>query len=317
MWVWWTLVGRQQFADKRLQIEADLVIEAEQKKRNQDDLELKQLEAKRQKKKKAKRHLGSAAAKLSFADEEAEEEEAQEATKFGKFGKNPTVKTDFLPDRDRDIEETREAIRLKAEYKDAIKVKMESEFTIHVMYWQPRGLMMQDVKKNKHTMVCKYGETVGSVLQRFRDEHYRKYTELKNVAGEQCLYAKEGLIIPHHFTWFELLQRGCTIFGKNVFADVDQKPRDWDGPSLEGGGEGESEEEREKRFKELKKKEVAESLKLYSHLEIGGILDRRWFDRNRKDFPMVKWEVYNPRKDYRVAFVGDPGPSIVNVNHVS
>ena len=308
-------------------------MEEEQKKRSQDDAELKQLEAKRQKKKK-KAKEGGGVAKLSFADEEAAEDEAAEAaaeeaaaeagtttakpttTKFGKFGKNPTVKTDFLPDRDREIEDTREAIRLKAEYKEAIKTKMESEFTIHVLYWQPRGLMMQDVKKNKHTMVCKYGDTVGSLLTRFRDEHHRTYTELKNVAGEQCLFAKEGLIIPHHFTWFELLQRGCTIFGRNVFADIDQKPKSWE-PESEPPAEGETEEEREKRLSEVKKKEVAESLKLYSHLEISGILDRRWFDRNRKDFPMVKWEVYNPRKDYRVHFVGDPGPAILNVDHVS
>ena len=212
---------------------------AEEKKRNQDQLELKQLEAKRQKKKKAKKNLGAATAKLSFADEEAEEEDAAEAkgaaagaaggsgaaaekpTKFGKLGKNPTVKTDFLPDRDREIEDTREAIRLKGEYKEAIKAKMETEFTIHVVYWQPRGLLMQDVKKDKHTMVCKYGDTVGDLLQRFRDKHYKKYAELARVAGEQCLYQKEGLIIPHHFTWFELLQRGCTIFGRNVFAARD------------------------------------------------------------------------------------------------
>lgn len=85
-------------------------------------------------------------------------------------------------------------------------------------------------------------------------------------------------------------------------------------------GEGETEEERVDRVdreKEAKKREVAQSLKLYSHLNVGAIMDRRWYDRNRKDFPMVKWEVYNPRKDYSVAFVGDPGPAYVNVNHVS
>jgi hypothetical protein len=27
--------------------------------------------------------------------------------------------------------------------------------------------------------------------------------------------------------------------------------------------------------------------------------------------------VYNPRKDYRTAFVGDAGPSVVNTEHVS
>ena len=108
------------------------------------------------------------------------------------------------------------------------------------------------------------------------------------------------------------MSRGCPFL-----ADIDQKPKDWDGVSLEPTEEGETQAEREKRAQEMKNKEVAESLKLYSHMQIGGILDRRWFDRNRKDFPMVKWEVYNPKKDYRVAFVGDPGPAIVNVDHVS
>jgi hypothetical protein len=30
--------------------------------------------------------------------------------------------------------------------------------------------MMQDVKKNKHTMTCKYGDSVGKLLQDFRGE---------------------------------------------------------------------------------------------------------------------------------------------------
>ena len=32
-----------------------------------------------------------------------------------------------------------------------------------------------------------------------------------------------GLILPHHMTWFEMLQRECDIFGKNVF-DFDTPP---------------------------------------------------------------------------------------------
>lgn len=297
------------------------MLEAELKKRHQDDEELKQLEAKRAKKKKKKQ---AATAKLSFADEEEEEEEeaggaavASAAPKFGKFGKNPTVATDFLPDRDREIEDTREAIRLKAEYKDAIKAKLESEFTLHIVYWMPRGLMMQAVKKVKHTLVTKYGDTVGVALQKFRDENHKTYSELKNITGEQCLFAKEGLMIPHHFTWFELLQRGCTIHGKDIFADLDQPKKNWVNASKKDAAVEEEGDEEEGDKKDQKKSEVAESLKNYSYMEVGGIMDRRWFDRNRKDFPMVKWEVYNPRKDYRVAFVGDPGPAIVNVDHVS
>lgn len=310
-----TLCCRQQFAEKRTQIEEDLVRQAEAKKREADAAELKNLEAKRAKKKKKK---AAAAAKLSFADEEADEGDGatEPITKFGKFGKNPTVKTDFLPDRDREIEDAKEAIRMKAEYKEAIKAKMEAEFTIHFLYWQPRGLMMQDVKKNKHTLTVKYGDTVGGLLQKFRDEFHTTYNELRNIAGEQCLFAKEGLMIPHHFTWFELMQRGCTIFGKNVFADLDQMPAEWE-LGEKGAGTEEDDAAAEQRRKEWKKKELSDSLKLYSHMTVGGILDRRWFDRNRKDFPMVKWEVYNPRKDYRVHFVGDPGPSVVNTEHVS
>ena len=63
--------------------------------------------------------------------------------------------------------------------------------------------------------------------------------------------------------------------------------------------------------------EVKESMKLYSYLDAGCVMDRKWFDRNAKTFPMCKWEVYNPRKDYRTAFVGDAGPSVVNTEHVS
>jgi hypothetical protein len=67
------------------------------------------------------------------------EEEAEEAgVMVSNVAFSIATCTAYVPDRDRDIEDTREAIRLKAEYKAAIKVKMEAEFTIHLMYWEPR-----------------------------------------------------------------------------------------------------------------------------------------------------------------------------------
>ena len=333
---------RSEFSSKRKEIEDELAAQRAlaEKAKAADDVE--RLERRRKKSKKA---IRAATCKLSFDDDEEDGDEggngndggvnapdAAGGGKFGKLGKNPAVKTDFLHDRERELEATREAIRMKAEAKDAIKAKLETEFDLHFAYWMPRGNLMQDVKKMRHSMRVKYGDTVGDFLDKFRDEHHREYRELAHVTGAQCMFAKEGLIIPHHHTWFELVQTGCVIFGKNVFADLDKPPKE----------EEEKEREREKNENaadgdDEKKKDAAtrekddavaggvaptqsaamESLKIYSLLDVGCVLDRRWFEQNRKTFPMVKWETYDATKDYRVAFVGDSGPAVVNTEHVS
>ena len=301
------LKTKEEFAGTKSAIEADLHEETERAKREADEMTVRRLEDRRKKKKKKK--ASAAAAKLSFADDDedpdggAEGEEDGANGRFGKLGKNPAVKTDFLPDRERELEDAKESIRLKEEYRAAMKAKLESSFDLHFLYWQSRGMLGQDVRKIKCVMSVKYGDSVGDLLNRFRDEHHREHTELAHLTGEQCMFAKEGLIVPGHHTWFELISRGCVVLDKDVFKDLDQ-------PKFVTA-------ETEKKKHGAGIDEVKESMKLYSYLDAGCVMDRKWFDRNAKTFPMCKWEVYNPRKDYRTAFVGDAGPSVVNTEHVS
>lgn len=304
------LKTKEEFAGTKSAIEADLNEEKERAKREADESEVRRLDERRKKKKKKK--ASAAAAKLSFADDDEVEDEnegggskegdAKDGSRFGKLGKNPAVKTDFLPDRDRELEDAKEAIRLKEEYRAAMKAKLESSFDLHFLYWQSRGMLGQDVRKIKCVMSVKYGDSVADLLNRFRDDNHREYPELAHLTGEQCMFAKEGLIVPGHHTWFELINTGCVVQDKDVFKDLDSPKFVTD---------------KDKANERKAGIEVKESLKLYSYLDAGCVMDRKWFDRNSKTFPMCKWEVYNPRKDYRTAFVGDAGPAVVNTEHVS
>ena len=303
------LKTKEEFAGTKSAIEADLNEEKERAKREADESEVRRLDDRRKKKKKK---ASAAAAKLSFADDEeveaenegggSKEGDAKDGSRFGKLGKNPAVKTDFLPDRDRELEDAKEAIRLKEEYRAAMKAKLESSFDLHFLYWQSRGMLGQDVRKIKCVMSVKYGDSVADLLNRFRDDNHREYPELAHLTGEQCMFAKEGLIVPGHHTWFELINTGCVVQDKDVFKDLDSPKFVTD---------------KDKANEKKAGLEVKESLKLYSYLDAGCVMDRKWFDRNSKTFPMCKWEVYNPRKDYRTAFVGDAGPAVVNTEHVS
>ncbi len=150
------LKTKEEFAGTKNAIEADLNEEKERAKREADESEVRRLDDRRKKKKKK---ASAAAAKLSFADDDEVEDEnegggskegdAKDGSRFGKLGKNPAVKTDFLPDRDRELEDAKEAIRLKEEYRAAMKAKLESSFDLHFRYWQSRGRLGQDVRKIK------------------------------------------------------------------------------------------------------------------------------------------------------------------------
>jgi len=84
------------------------------------------------------------------------------------------------------------------------------------------------------------------------------------------MYIKEDLIIPHHFTFYDLIAtkaRGKSgpLFNFDVHDDV----------RLVGDATIEKDE---------------------SHA--GKLLTRGWYERNNHIFPASRWEVYDPSKTY-------------------
>lgn len=97
-----------------------------------------------------------------------------------------------------------------------------------------------------------------------------QFHELRGLTGESLIYVKEDLIIPHHYTFYDLIVTKARGKSGPLFTfDVKEDVR------LEGNAKVET---------------------IESHA--GKVLTRGWFERNKHVFPASRWEVYDPNVTY-------------------
>lgn len=221
--------------------------------------------------------------KLSFA-EELDEEEGDEneeddskkressdesgieaKSKFRKrFGKNPTVDTSFLPDREREEEENALREKLRQEWVEKQEQLKNEEIEIDYSYWDGSG--------HRRSIRLKKGNTIQQFLHKCLEQlrAENQFTELKVTSVDQLMYVKEDIILPHHYTFYDLIVA---------------KARGKSGPLFLFSCR---EDVRLQNDATIEKEE--------SHA--GKVILRSWYERNKHIFPASRWEVYDPEKKW-------------------
>eukprot|EP00736_Rhodelphis_marinus_P009426 Rmarinus@m.22087 len=214
-------------------------------------------------KEKKKKKKAKAKAMLSFeVDDEGEEAEAsageENPSKKPKLGKNPEADTSFLPDQDRENSERERREQLRKEWiEDQQRIKDEP-IEITYSYWDGRG--------HRRTITLQKGTTISTFLDKVRLE----FPELRGQSVDGLMYIKEDLIIPHHFSFHDLIV---------------MKARGKSGPLFDFGVHDDV------RVLSDVRKEKQEA-------HAGKVVERRWYERHKHIFPASRWEVFEPGKDY-------------------
>jgi len=199
---------------------------------------------------------------LQKKKEKEEDEDEDEDKRKNKSLKNPSVETDFLPDKERDLREIEVREKLKQQWlAEQEKIKREQ---LEVVYsWWDGGGHRRKVQVSKGTTILEFLSTVKAQLAPdFRD--------LQRVHTNDLMYIKEDLIIPHNYSFYDLIitkARGKSgpLFHFDVHEDV--------------------------RLKQDVRIEKDES-------HPGKVCERRWYERNKHIFPYNRWEIYDPSKSF-------------------
>ena len=170
------------------------------------------------KRKESKRKKLAAKARMSFQDEEDEEDEGEEGpekkAKRMQLGKDPTVETSFLPDRERDEEEERLRRELAGRWAAEQEAVKEEQMVVTFSFWDGKGT------RRAHRI--RKGATVGEFL----GEVKQTIEEIRGVATSSLILVKEDMIIPQHFTFYELITtraraaNGAPLFRFDVQEDI-------------------------------------------------------------------------------------------------
>ncbi|KAJ1648579.1 hypothetical protein LPJ64_000159 [Coemansia asiatica] len=204
------------------------------------------------KKKKSRTKGKGAQTKLSFDDDD------DQMVRVAGRKKNPTVDTSFLPDKQRDEEEARIRESLRQKWLlDQEKMKQEP-VDITYSYWDGTG--------HRRHVRCRKGDSIAQFLDKCR----RQVPDLRNATVDGLLYVKEDLIIPHHYSFYDLIvskARGKSgpLFSFDVHEDV----------RLANDASVEKDE-----------------------THAGKVCERAWYERNKHIFPASRWEIFDPQKDY-------------------
>lgn len=190
---------------------------------------------------------------------DAKAAESDAATASAAVTKNPFIDTTFLPDREREQREAELKAKLLADWQaEQERIKAE-EIEITYSFWDGSG--------HRKTTTMTKGATIQSFLAQVRTEFPR---ELRGVSVENLLYIKEDLIIPAHYTFYDLIvtkARGKSgpLFHFDVHDDV--------------------------RLLSDARVEKDES-------HAGKVCERRWYEANKGTFPASRWEVFDPDKTF-------------------
>lgn len=177
-----------------------------------------------------------------------------------KVGKDPTVRSDFLPDREREVREAVARERLAKEWAERQEALKAEPLEISYSFWNGTG--------HRRATTVKKGDTVGKFLAKALEEMRPRFRELRAVDAGDLMYVKEDVILPDSMTFYELIAaraqgRSGPLFTfdlrEHVTIRFDPRQRSQD-----------------------------------SHA--GKVVERHWYAKNKHIFPVNKWENFDPEK---------------------
>ncbi|PRD24611.1 UNVERIFIED_CONTAM: Protein FAM50-like protein [Trichonephila clavipes] len=237
----------------------------------------KEMREKQEAKERQKRQIASLSFRMDEDDEEEDEEDGEKDNSESylsntdeslppqkKICKNPDVDTSFLPDREREEEER----KLREELRQRIFTNKKN-YAFHIII--TITFVSVSFEFVLHMDFC------SSLKSKCLEVLRKEFHELRAVTGDQLMYVKEDLIIPHHYTFYDFIvtkARGKSgpLFSFDVHDDV----------RLVNDASVEKDE---------------------SHA--GKVLLRSWYERNKHIFPASRWEPYDPTKNYEKYTISD------------
>ncbi|KAL2614988.1 hypothetical protein AAZV13_08G038900 [Glycine max] len=270
------LVTREQYVEKRVNIQSKIEEEEKEKLQKQQQEE-EELQLQKRKKRKIRGN-----SRLSFAediDNEPQEDEPHhskadnlEANRLrcGKLGKDPTVETSFLPDSEREAEEQAERERLRKQWLREQEQIRNEPLEITYSYWDGTG--------HRRVIQVRKGDSIGEFLRAVQQQLAPEFREIRTTSVENLLYVKEDLIIPHQHSFYELIvnkARGKSgpLFHFDVHEDV---------------------------------RTIADATIEKDESHAGKVVERHWYEKNKHIFPASRWEIYDPTKKWeRYTIHGD------------
>jgi protein FAM50 len=271
------LVTRDEFLEKRQTIAERLQAEAKRQRDAQEEATWQERERQR-----AKRAKAEQKSKLSFQDDFEDEEDAEEdeekddapsiapknngndtknttaARRFATLGKDPSVRADFLPDRDRERQEQSLREQLKNEWAAKQQSLKSEPLEITYSYWNGTG--------HRRTVTVKKGDTVATFLKAVQEQLAPHFREIRTASGSSLMYVKEDMILPSTVTFYELIVK---------------KAQGRSGPLFQFDLQETAVTKFDPRVKSQD-----------SHA--GKVVERHWYSRNKHIFPYNKWKVYDP-----------------------
>jgi protein FAM50 len=185
---------------------------------------------------------------------------AAAAPKELQVGKDPSVKADFLPDRERERQEEALRAQLRQEWIEKQAAIKGEPLEITYSYWNGSG--------HRRTLTIKKGDSVGIFLKAALEQLGSNFRELRHASTSSLMYVKEDVILPHSLTFYDLITTRAQGRSGPLFQfDLQEHAATAFDPRM-------------------KSKD--------SHA--GKVVERHWYSKHKHIFPYSRWEVFDVAK---------------------
>ncbi|KAK8965003.1 Protein XAP5 CIRCADIAN TIMEKEEPER [Platanthera guangdongensis] len=171
---------------------------------------------------------------------------------------------------EREAEEQAERERLCKQWLHEQEIVRNETLEITYSYWDGAG--------HRRVIQVRKGDTIGEFLRAVQQQLATEFREIRTTSVENLVYVKEDLIIPHQYSFYELIvnkARGKSgpLFHFDVHEDV---------------------------------RTVADATIEKDESHAGKVVERHWYEKNKHIFPASRWEIYDPTQKWeRYTIHGD------------
>jgi len=158
--------------------------------------------AKRDAKKLKDRKRKARLQKLSFVDDEneatsSEDDDEKQRRRAKKVLRNQAADSSYLPNAAKDENELELRKILRSEWEANQEMEKNRVFSLPFDYWDGTG--------HRFEAQIKKGNTIYQFLTRALDVMKADINELRHATPEHLVYVKDDLILPHYYTFYELI----------------------------------------------------------------------------------------------------------------
>lgn len=211
--------------------------------------------------------------------------------------RNNEADSSYLPNAAKNEDELEMRKELREEWERIQNVEKNAVFNLPFLYWDGCG--------HPYEVTMKKGNTIHQFVSRALDFIMQDFPDLGQLQPEQFIFVKDDLILPHYYTFYDLVQSKIVSQAGNLlnFDTINEEAimqplrsdKNFEEPEINTAiPMGEKKSQPKKMVEIFFTHQGPVTVEVLAKDNIGRVIARTWYEKNKHIYPASKWEAFDP-----------------------